>query len=145
MVGGWHRFRGWSPTTKVATFFGAQETVDGKAPQTGVYPGWNYVLFPLNAGATRDIPPGAVFHHSVLERMHLDPHYRPENAIFMHEERNKPITIRDAETRPDKEPTEYTALITPAKKRFVFHPFEGSDKKPKKDRIYQIRDLRETA
>ena len=35
---------------------------------------WQYVRFPLNMGGCRDIPPGALFHHAVLDRMaHFPP------------------------------------------------------------------------
>lgn len=37
------------------------------------------VRFPLNAGATRDIPPDAVLHESLIWRLRNDPDYRPQN------------------------------------------------------------------
>ncbi|MCJ1243570.1 hypothetical protein MMC30_000767 [Trapelia coarctata] len=45
---------------------------------------WDYVTFPLNKGATRDIPPGAVFHHSLLERMQASQTYRPKNHVWFY-------------------------------------------------------------
>jgi len=49
---------------------------------------WSYTTFPLNFGGRRDIPPGALIHHSVLERMmKFDAHskltYRPNNELFV--------------------------------------------------------------
>lgn len=44
---------------------------------------WEYVTFPLNRGGTRDIPLGAKFHPTVLQRMRLtlrnEPKYTPTN------------------------------------------------------------------
>ena len=42
--------------------------------------GWEYIRLPLNKGATRDIPPGALLHHSVIERLQYFPDgYHPKN------------------------------------------------------------------
>jgi hypothetical protein len=45
---------------------------------------WKYVTFPLNKGQTRDIPPGAHFHHSLLERMKNPKDYRPTNEVWFY-------------------------------------------------------------
>ena len=42
---------------------------------------WCYDTFPLNMGGTRDIPPGATLHYSVLERMKDVSEYRPTNDV----------------------------------------------------------------
>lgn len=49
--------------------FGRLELVDGK---------WVKMTFPPNLGGTRDIPKGAVFHHSVIKRM-SESKYLPKN------------------------------------------------------------------
>ena len=41
--------------------------------------GWRNVRFPLNKGSTRDIPPDAVLHASLLWRLQNDPSYHPKN------------------------------------------------------------------
>jgi hypothetical protein len=41
--------------------------------------GWRNVRFPLNKGATRDIPPNAVIHESLLWRLYNDASYIPGN------------------------------------------------------------------
>ncbi|KAL9614168.1 MAG: hypothetical protein Q9167_001320 [Letrouitia subvulpina] len=47
--------------------------------------GWRYVRLPLNKGATRDIPPGALLHHSVIERLqYFSDSYRPRNDVSVH-------------------------------------------------------------
>lgn len=38
---------------------------------------------PLNRGGGRDIPPGATFHRSVLDRMKEDQEYKPINDVFV--------------------------------------------------------------
>lgn len=45
---------------------------------------WKYVTFPLNKGATRDIPPHATFHPSVLERLQASEKYRPKNHVWFY-------------------------------------------------------------
>ncbi|XXH00293.1 hypothetical protein Hte_006635 [Hypoxylon texense] len=40
---------------------------------------WRNVRFPLNKGATRDIPPDAVLHESLLWRLRNNPYYHPPN------------------------------------------------------------------
>ncbi|OTA61113.1 hypothetical protein K449DRAFT_423100 [Hypoxylon sp. EC38] len=40
---------------------------------------WSNIRFPLNAGNTRDIPPDAVLHESLLWRLRNDPSYLPRN------------------------------------------------------------------
>ncbi|KAK0629537.1 hypothetical protein B0T17DRAFT_491225 [Bombardia bombarda] len=40
---------------------------------------WKYVRFPLNGGNTRDIPPDAVLHESLLWRLRNDEGYHPTN------------------------------------------------------------------
>jgi len=40
---------------------------------------WVNVRFPLNAGSTRDIPPDAVFHESLVYRLENDQKYVPPN------------------------------------------------------------------
>ncbi|MCJ1471653.1 hypothetical protein MMC13_000293 [Lambiella insularis] len=52
---------------------------------------WQYVTFPLNKGGTRDIPEGAFFHHSVLERMRKFKSYRPENTVSITSKGGKPL------------------------------------------------------
>jgi hypothetical protein len=44
---------------------------------------WKYVSFPLNMGSTRDIPPNAFFHHSIIERLRQFPNYKPPNDIWI--------------------------------------------------------------
>lgn len=45
---------------------------------------WKYTGYPLNKGATRDIPPGAHFHQSLLERMQMSAGYRPKNHVWFY-------------------------------------------------------------
>ncbi len=47
---------------------------------------WQYKTFPLNKGDSRDIPEGALFHHSVVERMQRFHTYRPENQLTVGKE-----------------------------------------------------------
>ena len=47
---------------------------------------WQYVRLPLNMGGCRDIPPGALFHRAVVDRLklnkdHDDVHYHPRNDV----------------------------------------------------------------
>lgn len=42
---------------------------------------WKAIRWPLPKGETRDIPPNAVIHCSVIKRMLADPTYRPGNLI----------------------------------------------------------------
>lgn len=146
-----------STWTKIKSGFGIKPEINNPNNR-GVYPGWNYVFLPLNQGACRDIPPGAVYHHSVLERMHLNKEYDPKNVVFLHEARNAPIKLRDAETRPGRQAqsktpqaTEHQSLLAKRAnkankaKRFVFKICEGYEQKLRKDRIYQIVEMTEAA
>jgi hypothetical protein len=44
---------------------------------------WKYIWWPLNMGSTRDIPTKSVFHHSLIERLQIDPRYQPKNAFWV--------------------------------------------------------------
>ena len=42
---------------------------------------WKAISLPLPMGEVRDIPEGALIHHSAIRRMEADPNYRPGNLI----------------------------------------------------------------
>ena len=65
--------------------------------------------FPLNGGAYRDIPPGALFHHSVIERMQEFPGgYKPQNDISLESrvlrlDQSVPVELRPGDSPPKAE------------------------------------------
>ncbi|KAF9872081.1 hypothetical protein CkaCkLH20_10418 [Colletotrichum karsti] len=64
----WSRLAFWR-TAEPAVASGTDGESSGK---------WEWVQFPLNKGSTRDIPPDAVFHHSLIIKLKTHK-YRPEN------------------------------------------------------------------
>lgn len=55
---------------------------------------WSYITFPLNKGGRRDIPSTALFHHSVIQRLHLPSNpnpgqYIPSNSLWVQDPNNQ--------------------------------------------------------
>ena len=65
--------------------------------------GWKYVSLPLNMGNTRDIPPNALFHHSVIERLRQFPNYKPPNDIWISGEKKSFKDINFLEHEHDQQ------------------------------------------
>ncbi|KAI4152373.1 MAG: hypothetical protein LQ340_002944 [Diploschistes diacapsis] len=55
---------------------------------------WIDLRFPLSQGGARDIPPGAIFHYSVVSRLRDNPTYRPANHVWAPGFR-EPVALRD--------------------------------------------------
>lgn len=81
---------------------------------------WVNVRFPLNGGATRDIPPDAVLHESLLWRLRSDDSYQPPNnhgdkflPCLKHEGKVADVEIvRESEGVEDEDHRTYTFTST---------------------------------
>ena len=64
---------------------------------------WENVRLPLNAGGRRDIPPGAIFHSTVVARLRSDASYKPLNDVWC-AGLKKPVALKNIqhEPAPDK-------------------------------------------
>ena len=91
---------------------------------------WDYIRFPLNMGDTRDLPPGALLHHSVLERKQLFPEtYRPENQTSIGVE---DMHLTDALSRAIRNGTK-------ARKDDIFLGYAASEGNiNERDRVFEI-------
>lgn len=89
---------------------------------------WHQQRWPLNTAGTRDIPPGALFHRSVIDRMRLfSDSYQPHNDISqgIKSLRNQRLRLGDVEKADDGVP--YFKAITTSQRRADGDPVEEQD------------------
>jgi hypothetical protein len=119
---------------------------------------WSYATFPLNKGGRRDIPDGALIHHSVLERTGLFPPvlklpYQPNNQLFVKGNESAKVkewSLNDVlvEEKLEEEDAvlvsgksnSKTRLVAP-RPRLVFAEDQTVDKKNQQDWIYRIEGV----